>query len=293
MALLIDADTFEDLDAAEKPDRAHELNKNSDAGNPPGEGGDGQQQEAPADEGEGGNSEGNNGDGQAMSIGTMWKAFWHYLAQGDISLAELHLAISRLPEKNGDDEGGNTGDSPDEGDVDAFISQYALSLTDPAAGDAAPKKSILQQLLALANTPIFPAAGDTDTGGFFRLAFDDARTDALLVSITLADLQAALEELDGTERAYVDAVDGGFDIRIITAEEGRLTPMNIDGIGDFEPVDLPPADDRANQSHYRLYFDADAGGTFHFQFDDDTTADKDEGKRPFSINITAAELARC
>ena len=70
-------------------------------------------------------------------------------------------------------------------------------------------------------------------------------------------MQAALKELDSVDRAYVDAVEGGFDIRIITAEEGRLIALHLDGIGDFDPVDLPAADDGAKLSHYRLYFDGD------------------------------------
>lgn len=47
-----------------------------------------------------------------------------------------------------------------------------------------------------------------------------------------AHLQAALEELDSVDRAYVAAGESGFDIRIITAKDGRLEDLTIDGIGE-------------------------------------------------------------
>ena len=102
-----------------------------------------------------------------------------------------------------------------------------------------------------------------------------------------AHLQAALEGLDGVERAYVDAVEGGFDIRIITAEEGRLTALHLDGVGDFAPMDLPAADEGAKLSHYHFAFDgdgaADADSIYSLAFDDDRTDD-------LAADITAADL---
>ena len=83
------------------------------------------------------------------------------------------------------------------------------------------------------------------------------------------------------ERAYVDAGESGFDIRIITAEEGRLIALHLDGIGDFDPVDLPAADEGAKLSHYHFAFDAD--GIYSLAFDGETTGE-------LMADMTAADL---
>lgn len=70
---------------------------------------------------------------------------------------------------------------------------------------------------------------DGETDAFF-FQFDDARTDALPVSITAAKLRAEIEGLDGVESAEVDGEPGDFTIAI-TATEGHTLDLADDGIG--------------------------------------------------------------
>ena len=113
-------------------------------------------------------------------------------------------------------------------------------------------------------------------GGSYFLRFDDAITADLPVSATAAQVDAALEGLDGVTSAEVTGEPGNF-IIALTADEPHVLQwgdLRLDGDGQLDYLAEPPADDGdsgAYNSRYELYWDDDPGGEFQLRLGDETT----------------------